>query len=132
MSDLCETINHHGATYHFAMLEMLSKNMAIRFNAPVYLVGSFVSKPIHECLDVDLIMPLSRERFKRIFRGDNCTDTEILWRFKQKEYYENSMPDVDIDFKAQLLDQFLLKSKNEVIIRLDGLEKLIASPKIGV
>ena len=109
------------------MLQELSSNMAIRFNAPVFLVGSFIDKGL-DGMDIDLVMPLSEKSFKRMFGAVGFCDKQLIWRLKQKEYYEKYLPDIDIDFKPQTINEFNMHKENR--IRLDEYSHIIKFEEI--
>lgn len=93
--------------YLLGWLKHLANNCAIRFKSPVYLVGSFVDDP-ENAIDIDIILVLTNDRFKRLFKAAWPCWNERRWKFrkKQKEYFEIHVPDWDFDFKVQTLSQF--------------------------
>jgi hypothetical protein len=105
-------------THHVFLLKSLADNIATRFLCPLYLVGSFLEKGI-DALDVDIIMVMTEDRMKRLFKETKIYN-ERQFRFckKQKLYLEEHLHDVDIDFKVQSVERF--KSIVGKRIKLDG------------
>lgn len=86
-------------------LEIIAENIAIRFNCPLYLVGSFISIGI-DAMDIDIIMPMSEDRMMRLFKSNVFNDRWFKFILKQKEYMEEHLRDWDIDFKVQSKQKF--------------------------
>lgn len=100
-------------------LKRASDGIEIRYNAPVYLVGSYHSKG-NQALDVDIVIVFSNEQLKKVFGpnyfGQNFTEKNFRFRNKQRQWYWNHSPlnEYDIDFKEQSIDAFKFHYQNSV------------------
>lgn len=92
-------------SWHFQGLKQIADVLAIRYMCEFYLVGSFISKGI-EGSDIDIIMVADNKRIKRLFGSDTWNDKRMRFYFKQKMNIEQTIDDMDIDFKVQSYDEF--------------------------
>jgi len=103
-------------------------NIAMRFCAPVYVVGSSII--YDNPLDIDIILVVSEKQFKNLIGTTGEINTAYInnepspaylrWaRFtmKQKRYFEERVSEWDIDFKITTRKQFFKVQGRK--IRLD-------------
>jgi predicted nucleotidyltransferase len=108
-------------------LKMACHEIAIRFLCPVYLVGSFLTNPV-EASDIDIIIVMSEDRFKRLFGEVHFNYHQLKWRNKQKAYLEDHLRTWDIDFKPQTPKVF--ESWDGDILRLDTVPDSMLMPTL--
>jgi hypothetical protein len=102
---------------HIEVLKRVVNPLAVRFYAPVYLVGSFIEKGI-DALDIDIIMVITSDRWMRIFRQKDWNERQFRFIKKQRDFLEQFLQGRDIDFKVQTYETF--GKHNEARIRLDN------------
>lgn len=119
-------------------LRRAASDMALHNKAPIYLVGS-ATNPERMSLDIDVVMVVSKEKFKLMF-GVTHDDIDMDWRdqkltpafekysrfhWKAAEYFQQFLI-VDpkrVDFKLQTEERFSTH-REETAIRLDMFESL--------
>ena len=100
-------------------LSEAADGIEIRYNAPVYLVGSYLEKG-NEALDVDVVIVFSDKQLKQVFGPDyfenNFSEKNFRFRLKQKEWLEQHEPISmwDIDFKEQSIKMFKYYAKQKL------------------
>ena len=108
-----------------SLLKEASDGVEIRYNAPVYLVGSYHSKG-NNALDIDIVIVFDDKQLKRVlgpnYFADNFSSKNFRFREKQKEWYWSHEPLSmwDIDFKEQSIEYFkyYYKKSNGIVTRL--------------
>ena len=107
-------------------LKGASDGIEIRFNAPVYLVGSYLNKG-NDALDIDIVIVFTDKQLKQIFGpnyfGQNFSEKNFRFRNKQRDWYWSHEPLSmwDIDFKEQSIESFkyyLKKTEYPLVKRL--------------
>ncbi len=107
-----------------------AEQTALRFCAPVYLVGSAINNLYPN--DIDIFIAVKGETYLRLFTNynkktesqtdhlQNMKDMQIqqarIYR-KQKEYFESQIKGWDFDVKFQVIDSFIQHTGER--IRLD-------------
>jgi len=93
------------------LLKSASDGIEIRYNAPVYLVGSYHAKG-NESLDIDIVIVFTDKQLKQVFGpnyfGQNFSGKNFRFRNKQKKWYwaHEPLSAWDIDFKEQSIELF--------------------------
>ena len=91
--------------WRFLCLKQIADALACRFMCEFYLVGSYIEKG-EGAADIDIIMVADEDRIKRLFGSLNWNKKWQHLYFKQKKNIEQSIRDMDIDFKVQSYKQF--------------------------
>lgn len=110
----------------------LANNTALRFGAPVFLVGSALTSK--EPLDIDIVMQVFDNQYDRIIapesetnwayhsgKIDNGWKRWLRFQMKQKEYFESGLRpwNIEIDFKIQRFNLFYAHTAKFKKARLD-------------
>ncbi len=103
-------------TWQFQALQNIADVLAIRFMCELYLVGSFIEKGL-DAADIDIIMVASDARIIHLFGEKKWNDKWKYLYWKQKRNIENTIHDMDIDFKIQSYTEF--ESIDCIKIKLD-------------
>lgn len=101
------------------LLKSAAEGLEIRFNAPVYLVGSYITKG-NDALDIDIVQVFTPDQMKRIFDVDDddmyrFNDRHMRFRLKQKAWLEEHATLWDFDYKEQSIDMFKHYAKKSEI-----------------
>jgi len=89
-------------------LKLAAEETSQRFRSPIYLVGSYLEKGF-AARDMDIIMVVTENRFKRLFESIDDPNYEKVFYFrkKEKEWFEMYVTDMDIDFKVVTMNEFI-------------------------
>jgi len=93
-------------TWQFDALKQIANVLAIRYMSEIYLVGSFISMGM-DASDIDIIMVVNDKRLIHLFGDDKWNDKRKRLYWKQKVNIEQTIHDMDIDFKVQTYKQFI-------------------------
>jgi len=92
-------------TWQFEALKRIADTLAIRYMCEFYLVGSFIWKG-REASDIDIIMVADEKRIIHLFGEKKWNNKRKHLYWKQKRNIEQTIHDMDIDFKVQSYEEF--------------------------
>lgn len=127
MNDLTRDAPAGLNTWQFEALKQIANVLAIRYMAEFYLVGSFIHKGA-AASDIDIIMVVSEKRIKHLFGDTKWNDKWKHLYWKQKKNIEQTIYDMDIDFKVQTYKEF--NAVDLIKIKLDSeVEPMVEASK---
>ena len=103
-------------------LKMAVNESARRFLSPFYLVGSYIEKE-GNARDIDILMAVTNDRYERLFESIENPNYDKIFHFrkKEKQWIEQYVNDMDIDFKVVTWNG-LIASKGKKI-KLDDVQE---------